>query len=259
MLDRIRDTNLGPEQFARTFSALLQGINLTNSPGLAITIDYGDGPVGPDELIPVITLSFRGNNDSPNQQTIQEILHEIDKSPSLQEAIREGSGKSPRKTTPKTPKTLAEVFQGECSPSTPQVRFDMPCETAAYDPSEFAGVMLTHTCTPPSAPTPVQGLERLRAMLSLFDGDLSVFDCWSARIDTNIGSYHLGGPRRIERDLRPGGERIRLDFITLPVIKHVYVRELVIFNGIGEPVAVKIVGLWLHPEDTLRTNYTLNV
>ena len=48
MLDRIRDTNLGPEQFARTFSALLQGINLTNSPGLAITIDYGDGPVGPD-------------------------------------------------------------------------------------------------------------------------------------------------------------------------------------------------------------------
>ncbi len=167
--------------------------------------------------------------------------------------------KSPRKTTPKTPKTLAEVFQGECSPSTPQVRFDMPCETAAYDPSEFAGVMLTHTCTPPSAPTPVQGLERLRAMLSLFDGDLSVFDCWSARIDTNIGSYHLGGPRRIERDLRPGGERIRLDFITLPVIKHVYVRELVIFNGIGEPVAVKIVGLWLHPEDTLRTNYTLNV
>ena len=64
------------------------------------------------------------------------------------------------------------------------------------------------------------------------------------RIDTNIGSYHLGGPRRIERDLRPGGERIRLDFITLPVIKHVYVANSVIFNGIGEPVAVKIAAVF---------------
>ncbi len=90
MLDRIRESLLGPDQFARTFEALLQGINLTGNIGLAIAIDYGDSPVGPDELIPVITLSFRGN-DVPNQQAAEEILQAIDSDPSLQEAVREGN------------------------------------------------------------------------------------------------------------------------------------------------------------------------
>ncbi len=168
--------------------------------------------------------------------------------------------KTPRKTTrksPKTqPKTLAEVFQGECSPSTPQVLFDVP---VSYNPSEFEGVSPFYGNKPVEAKPIPRSLERVKAMLPLFDADLSSFDLWYAMVKTNGGSYHLGGPKRIERDLRPGRERIKLDFIELPAIKHVYVETLTICNTVGDVVAVEQVNCWLRPGDTVKPSYSLNV
>jgi hypothetical protein len=169
--------------------------------------------------------------------------------------------KSPRKTTRKsprrTPKPLAEVFQGECGPATPQVRFDVLCES--YNPSEFEGISLATSAVPSVTFPPLKGLEHAKARLPLFDADLTVFDSWCARLDTSLGSYNLGSPKRIERDLRPGSERIRLDFIRLPVIKHVYLKTLTIFDTVGNVVAVQSIGYWMHPGDFVNSFYTLNV
>ena len=56
-----------------------------------------------------------------------------------------------------------------------------------------------------------------------------------------------GRSKPIERDLRPGRERIKLDFIELPAIKHVYVETLTICNTVGDVVSVKQVNCWLSP------------
>lgn len=141
----------------------------------------------------------------------------------------------------------------------PEVRFDMPCTSASYNPSEFEGISPTFSNVP-NPPVPiVRGLAHVKARLPLFDADLSVFDCWYARLDTNLGSYNLGAPRRIERDLRPGAERIKLDFIRLPVIKHAYVKRVTIFNSVGDAMSVQEAGYWMHPGDFMNANYTLNV
>ena len=60
-LDRIRTSTLAPEHFIKGFGALLVAVNHTGDPAVAINIDYTDEDevIGPDELIPVITLSFR--------------------------------------------------------------------------------------------------------------------------------------------------------------------------------------------------------
>jgi hypothetical protein len=65
ILDRLKDSRLSPEHFIQGFGALLAATNHTGLLGLAITIDYADvdETVGPDELIPIITLSFRASSN----------------------------------------------------------------------------------------------------------------------------------------------------------------------------------------------------
>lgn len=60
-LDRIRQSGLAPKHFIEGFGALLAAVNHTGNTGLAITIDYAEPgeSIGPDELFPIITLSFR--------------------------------------------------------------------------------------------------------------------------------------------------------------------------------------------------------
>ena len=126
-----------------------------------------------------------------------------------------------------------------------------------FNPSEFEGVALSFDGE--RSAEPATGLARAKERLPLFDAELSFFDLWYAKIETGIGCYHLGAPRRIERDLRPGSERIKLDFMRLPVIKSTYLKEFVIYNGLDEPIAVRIGGYWLQPGDNLDCSYSLKV
>ncbi len=76
ILARIGQSRLSPEHFVKGFAALLAGVNLTGNQALNINIDFAneDEPVAPDELIPIITLSFRGSNGS--QEIRQEARQE---------------------------------------------------------------------------------------------------------------------------------------------------------------------------------------
>lgn len=89
ILKRLSESSLGPAHFINGFLALLAATNQTRLPGLAITIDYAEPgeTVGPDELIPIITLSFRDKN--VNQETSQEASQEA--SQSSQETSQETS------------------------------------------------------------------------------------------------------------------------------------------------------------------------
>lgn len=80
ILKRLSESSLGPAHFINGFLALLAATNQTRLPGLAITIDYAEPgeTVGPDELIPIITLSFRDKN--VNQETSQEASQEASQS-----------------------------------------------------------------------------------------------------------------------------------------------------------------------------------
>jgi hypothetical protein len=79
-LDRIRTSKLAPDNFVRAFGALLAAVNHTGDPKVAIKIDYTDADemLAPDELVPVITLSFRTkvsheeNHEESNQVTAQD-------------------------------------------------------------------------------------------------------------------------------------------------------------------------------------------
>jgi len=63
-IDRLRDSKLSPENFLVGFEMLLEAVNATGEAGLALHLHYGDEEVGEDELMPIITLSFRGNHDA---------------------------------------------------------------------------------------------------------------------------------------------------------------------------------------------------
>jgi hypothetical protein len=140
-----------------------------------------------------------------------------------------------------------------------RVCFDVPCEpNKPYDPSEFGGVKLvdSHTNVPP---VPHRGLDRMKRLVPLFDADLGVFDGWYAKIETMLGTYCLGNPRRIERDLKPGAEYIKLCFGKLPVTKHAYLKRLTVYNETGVVIGFQTWEGWAHPGDTLFCTYTLNV
>ncbi len=72
-LERIRTSNLAPEHFVRAFEKLLAAVNHLDDTGLALTIDYRDEDefVGPDELIPVITLSFTASRECTHEEDAQ--------------------------------------------------------------------------------------------------------------------------------------------------------------------------------------------
>ncbi len=80
-LDRIRTSRLAPEHFIKGFAALLAVVNNTGETDGAININYTDEneAVGPDELVPIITLSFRTkeSNEKINQANAQGTKHEI--------------------------------------------------------------------------------------------------------------------------------------------------------------------------------------
>jgi hypothetical protein len=84
VLKRLSESSLGPAHFINGFLALLAATNQTRLPGLAITIDYAEPgeTVGPDELIPIITLSFRDKN--VNQEASQETSQEADQEDATQ-------------------------------------------------------------------------------------------------------------------------------------------------------------------------------
>ena len=69
-LERIRTSNLAPEHFVRAFEKLLAAVNHLDDTGLALTIDYRDEDefVGPDELVPVITLSFTASRECTHEE-----------------------------------------------------------------------------------------------------------------------------------------------------------------------------------------------
>ena len=60
-LDRIRASKLSPEHLIQGFGALEAIVNHTGSTAAVLPIDFAlEGEtIGPDELVPVITLSFK--------------------------------------------------------------------------------------------------------------------------------------------------------------------------------------------------------
>ncbi len=70
-IERLRTADLGPDHFIRCFGALSAVIEHTGNPNVAVTLDYGDEP-GPDELIPVITLSFKSRHEETSQEHREE-------------------------------------------------------------------------------------------------------------------------------------------------------------------------------------------
>ena len=119
-------------------------------------LDYGDEP-GPDELIPVITLSFKSRHEETSQEhreeTSPQTSPEVPGSPAM-DTLFEGE--------PIVVDGAGNVIGGQS-----RVCFDVPCEpNKPYDPSEFGGVKLvdSHTNVPP---VPHRGLDRMKRARAL--------------------------------------------------------------------------------------------
>jgi hypothetical protein len=87
----------------------------------------------------------------------------------------------------------------------PGVYFDMLAspngftDSHPFDPSAFEGVSPVEPDKEPARP--VKGLQRVKRAVRLFEGPLSVFDTWRARLRTDKGVYEIVGPKRIDRHL----------------------------------------------------------